>query len=114
MARKLRVEYEGAIYHVVNRGVDRRRLFDNDADRQRFVTRLSRYAVELEVRVYLYCLMSNHVHLFGGDARRESRAVDASGWRRRIRSTTIADIGESGTCSKAGTRRLRWKGMSTC
>ena len=63
MARKLRVEYEGAIYHVVNRGVDRRRLFDDDADRERFMDRLSKYAVELEARVYLYCLMSNHVHL---------------------------------------------------
>lgn len=63
MARKLRVEYEGAIYHVVIRGVDRRRLFDDEADRERLVGRLSAYAVEYGVRVYLYCLMTNHVHL---------------------------------------------------
>ena len=63
MARKLRVEYEGAIYHVAIRGVERRRLFDDDADRERFVERLSKYAGEMEARLYLYCLMSNHVHL---------------------------------------------------
>lgn len=63
MARKLRVEYEGAIYHVMIRGVERRRLFDDDADRERLVGRMSSYAESYGVRLYLYCLMSNHVHL---------------------------------------------------
>ncbi len=63
MARKLRVEYEGAIYHVVIRGVERRKVFSDDADRERFLDRLSKYADEMEVRLYLFCLMSNHVHL---------------------------------------------------
>jgi len=63
MARKLRVEYEGAIYHVVIRGVERRRLFDDDADRERFIGRLSKYAQDMEVRLYLFCVMLNHVHL---------------------------------------------------
>jgi putative transposase len=40
MARKLRVQYEGAIYHVTIRGVERRRIFDDDADRERFLLRL--------------------------------------------------------------------------
>ncbi len=40
MARKLRVLFEGAIYHVTVRGMERRRLFRDDADRERFVTRL--------------------------------------------------------------------------
>ena len=56
------MEYEGAIYHVVIRGVERRRLFDDDADRERFVGRMSKYAEEMEVRLYLFCLMTNHVH----------------------------------------------------
>ncbi len=37
MARKLRVEYEGAIYHVMNRGDRREAIFYDDPDRQRFV-----------------------------------------------------------------------------
>ena len=40
MARKLRVEYEGAIYHVLNRGDRRELVFLDDEDRQRFVTTL--------------------------------------------------------------------------
>ena len=40
MARKLRVEYAGAIYHVMNRGDRRERIFMDDADRQRFVDTL--------------------------------------------------------------------------
>jgi REP element-mobilizing transposase RayT len=40
MARKLRVEYPGAIYHVMNRGDRREQIFVDDADRQRFVDRL--------------------------------------------------------------------------
>jgi len=40
MARKLRVEYEGAIYHVMNRGDRRELIFLDDEDRQRFLTTL--------------------------------------------------------------------------
>ena len=40
MVRKLRVEYAGAIYHVMNRGDRRERIFVDDADRQRFVETL--------------------------------------------------------------------------
>ena len=37
MARKLRVQDEGAIYHVTVRGVERRRIFRSDEDRERFI-----------------------------------------------------------------------------
>ncbi len=40
MARKLRVEYPGAIYHVLNRGDRHEPIFKDDADRQRFVETL--------------------------------------------------------------------------
>jgi putative transposase len=63
MARKLRIHFEGAIYHVTIRGVDRRRLFDDDGDRERFVERLGLYAEEFRIRLYQFCLMANHVHL---------------------------------------------------
>jgi len=38
MARKLRVEYPGAIYHVMNRGDRREPIFRDNADRQQFIT----------------------------------------------------------------------------
>ena len=63
MARPLRVEYEGAIYHVTVRGNDRREIFLDDRDRQRFVLRLGDCVEAHEVRLYLFCLMTNHVHL---------------------------------------------------
>ena len=40
MARKLRVQYPGAIYHVINRGDRREPIFRNDADRLRFLVTL--------------------------------------------------------------------------
>lgn len=63
MARKPRVLFEGAIYHVTVRGVERRTLFIDDADRQRFVRRLGEGVETYGVRLYLFCLMQNHVHL---------------------------------------------------
>lgn len=63
MARLLRVQFEGAIYHVTLRGVERRNIFDNDRERERFLDRLAQDVETHGVRVYLYCLMANHVHL---------------------------------------------------
>ena len=63
MARKLRVQFEGAIYHVTVRGVERRRLFDDDSDRERFLARLGDAVEEYGVRLYLFACMRNHVHL---------------------------------------------------
>jgi REP element-mobilizing transposase RayT len=63
MARLLRVEYAGAIHHVTIRGNGRQEIFLDDRDRARFLVRLSQ-SVELhQVRLYLFCQMSNHVHL---------------------------------------------------
>jgi len=63
MARRLRIQFPGAIYHVTARGVERRRIFVDDVDRTRFLTQLGATARQCHVRLYLYCLMANHVHL---------------------------------------------------
>ena len=63
MARPLRVEYEGAIYHVTVRGNERRAIFRDDRDRQRFLARLADCVEAHGVRLYLFCLMTNHLHL---------------------------------------------------
>ncbi len=41
MARKLRIEYPGAIYHVINRGDQREAIFHDDRDRELFVATLA-------------------------------------------------------------------------
>ena len=58
MSRPLRIEYEGAWYHVMNRGVGRRDVFLNDTHREMFLELLDRFGVE----THAYCLMSNHYH----------------------------------------------------
>ena len=63
MARKLRVEYPGAIYHVLNRGDRRELIFMDDADRQRFVETLGEACVKTGWQVHAYVLMPNHFHL---------------------------------------------------
>ena len=63
MARKLRVEYPGAIYHVTLRGNWRQNIFKDDSDRERFLWRLEESANTYNVRVYQFCLMTNHAHL---------------------------------------------------
>ena len=63
MARKLRVEYAGAIYHVMNRGDRRERIFMDDADRQRFVETLGEVCAKTGWQVHAYVLMPNHFHV---------------------------------------------------
>jgi REP element-mobilizing transposase RayT len=63
MARKLRVEYAGAIYHVMNRGDRRERIFVDDADRQRFVDTLGEACAKTGWQVHAYVLMPNHFHV---------------------------------------------------
>jgi len=63
MARPQRIEHEGAVYHVTARGNERRAIFIDDADRERFLRVLGESVKRFEVRLYLFCLMGNHVHL---------------------------------------------------
>lgn len=63
MARLLRIAFPGAIYHVMVRGNERRLIFRDNADRQRFLERLGQSQELYSVRLYLACLMPNHLHL---------------------------------------------------
>ena len=63
MARKLRLEYAGAIYHVMNRGDRRKPIFRDDRDREQFLETLGQAAQKTGWQVHAYCLMVNHFHL---------------------------------------------------
>ena len=63
MARKLRVEYPGAMYHVMSRGDRREPIFKDDADRKRFVETLGEACAKTGWQVHAYVLMPNHFHL---------------------------------------------------
>ena len=63
MGRRLRVEYPGAIYHVMNRGDRRELIFEDDPDRGMFVETLGQACGKTGWQVHAYCLMPNHFHL---------------------------------------------------
>lgn len=63
MARKPRVEYPGAIYHVMSRGDRREAIFRDDADRNSFLRTLGEACGRTGWRVHAYVLMTNHYHL---------------------------------------------------
>jgi len=63
MARKPRLAFEGAIYHVTFRGNERRAIFRDDVDRNRFLDELSVGVEDYEIRLFLWCLMGNHAHM---------------------------------------------------
>jgi putative transposase len=63
MARQWRIEFPGAIYHVLSRGNDRREIFCSDNDRQRFLELLGDMGERFEIEVHAYVLMDNHYHL---------------------------------------------------
>lgn len=63
MARPLRLEYEGAVYHVTSRGNGRADIYFNDEDRQAFLEVLEDVVKRFNWICHAYCLMSNHYHL---------------------------------------------------
>lgn len=63
MARPLRIEYEGAVYHVTSRGNAKKRIFKDDIDRDKFLETLSIVVNRFNWLCHAYCLMDNHYHL---------------------------------------------------
>ena len=63
MARHLRLEYAGAIYHVTSRGNERSDIFSSNWDKQRFLEKLVENLERHHVRLYAYVVMRNHYHL---------------------------------------------------
>lgn len=96
-------------HHVVHRGHNRRAVFDTDADRMAYLTTLAEFRLALGVKVYAWCLMTNHVHLVldpgrdtaslallmkrlgGRHTRRLNRLCEKTGtaWEGRYRSSPI-------------------------
>jgi len=82
MARQARIEYPGALYHVISRGIERRELFRDDADRRKYLALLEQAVVRFRMRLYAFCLMGNHVHLAF-----ETRKIPISRIMRSINTT---------------------------
>ncbi len=63
MARPLRLEFPGAVYHITARGNGRNDIFVDDQDRQQFIAILSETVERYNWLCHAYCLMDNHYHL---------------------------------------------------
>lgn len=63
MARPLRINFEGAWYHVMNRGINRNNIFFNDKQRHAFLRFLNEATKIYGIEIHAYCLMNNHYHI---------------------------------------------------
>jgi putative transposase len=63
MARPLRIEYPGAVYHVTSRGNEKKPVFKDDHDRESFLNALQHVNKRYNWTCHAYCLMTNHYHL---------------------------------------------------
>ena len=63
MPRKARLDAPGALHHIVVRGIERRKIFYDDIDRDDFLERLSAILCDCRTACYAWALMPNHFHL---------------------------------------------------
>ena len=62
MSRPLRLEFEGALYHVTSRGDRREPIFEDDADRSTWLEVFAQGLERFDATAFAYCLMGNHYH----------------------------------------------------
>ena len=63
MPRQARLDSPGTLHHVMLRGIERRRIVDDEEDRNNFVSRLGKLATETRTSIYAWALMTNHAHI---------------------------------------------------
>ncbi|WP_432408152.1 transposase [Wukongibacter sp. M2B1] len=63
MSRKVRIHYEGALYHVIARGNNREYIFKNEIDKDEYLKKVTKYIKKYNGKLYAYVIMDNHCHL---------------------------------------------------
>ena len=63
MVRPLRIEYPGALYHVTDRGNERKEIFRDNVDRRKLIRYLAEAIEKFGLNIHAFCLMENHYHL---------------------------------------------------
>jgi REP element-mobilizing transposase RayT len=63
MPRRSRIDAPGALHHIIVRGIERRAIFKDDLDREKFLEKLGSVLAESRTPCFAYALMRNHVHL---------------------------------------------------
>jgi REP-associated tyrosine transposase len=63
MPRKARIDAPGALHHIIVRGIERRKIFEDDIDRVNFLDRLGKVLSETSTKCFAWALIPNHFHL---------------------------------------------------
>ena len=63
MPRKARIDTPGALHHIIVRGIERRRIFYDDLDRENFIERFGIVLTESDTPCFAWALIPNHAHL---------------------------------------------------
>ena len=63
MPRQARLDTPGTLHHVILRGIEKRRIVNDVADRHNFVNRLGTLSLETKTHIYAWALMTNHAHI---------------------------------------------------
>ena len=63
MVRPLRIEYPGALYHITDRGNERKAVFRDNIDRRRLIRYLAEAVEKFSLKIHAFCFMENHYHL---------------------------------------------------
>ena len=69
MLRRARKKSRSGIYHVVLRGINKQRIFEDDQDYQKFLETIKKHKEASGYKICAYCLMSNHIHLLMKEGR---------------------------------------------
>ncbi len=63
MPRKAGIDAAGAIHHIIIRGIERKKIFRNDADRDNLIERFGKIVTETKTACYGWSLIPNHAHM---------------------------------------------------
>ncbi|MBI4846873.1 MAG: transposase [Candidatus Omnitrophica bacterium] len=63
MPRQGRIDYQGALNHIIGRGIERKAIFKEEADKSAFLKRIKENLAKSSMRCYAWCVMDNHFHL---------------------------------------------------
>ena len=69
LARKPRIHYNGALYHVIARGNNKDSIFKQDENKNQYLERLFKYVEQYGGSLYAYVIMDNHCHMIRGIVR---------------------------------------------
>ncbi len=63
MPRQARLDAPGTLHHIINRGIEKKKIVADRQDRERFITRLGTMSSETKTSIYAWSLMDNHAHI---------------------------------------------------